>query len=523
MKNKHKNIKKYIIYGIFVLICSILYFLNLKNKIVDVQNINENKYYLLYFALSMLTLIIIILLIFKINKNEKINYTKFFIICSIMLGGLYLVCSPLFTGSDEQSHYYRIYEITDGNIKTPINNNVIGGSLPSSLKDMYILCNSQINYNYNQYIKYDDVLKMIKIPLNQEKKEVYSNSSAKDYVGASLYSPLQYTPHIIGFLIGKMLLLPPYFIGLLGRLFNLIFYIFICSFGLKKLPKAKLFAVAILLSPSLLVGATTLSCDGFTCAIIFLFIAYLISIYTNKNKLNFIDKLILLILSIFIAVCKIVYLPIIFLLLAIPKVCFKSLKEKSIYISLVFIISILCSAIWLNTTNEYFQIYYPNSELQKAYVFNNVFEYLFIVIRTYCEKFTTLVSNLFVGNELYHSQLPIYSIISIAYLIIVFLSMFNDNNKSYVNNKYIIFVSTIILIIGGLIASALYIQCTAQFIQLANPTVGGLQGRYFIPLLFLLMIIVSFKKEILNEKLICEFLLLIQYPVLLTIYVQFMI
>lgn len=523
MLNKIRKIitSKYFLYGLFFLISIILYLFNLKYKVVN-ANVDIYKYYICYGIYAIIILAVIGVLIWRVNFTSKIDYVKLFIFSASLLGGIYLFSAPLFTGSDEQSHYYRIYEIVDGNFITPVNGDKIGSYLPSSLSKIYTI-RSNVSYNYNQHIKYSDLDEMIKTPLVPTEKELYSGSSGKDYVAASLYSPLQYVPHIIGFFIGKILNLNPYFIGILGRICNLLFYIVICSYGIKKIPQGKLFSCAILLSPTLLVGATTLSSDGFTNALIFLFISYLISFYESKNEIPIIDKLIMLILSIFISVCKLVYLPIIFLVFLIPKDCFKNKKDKYIYSFVSIIIACVCSAVWMNITSNYLKVYYTNSSLQKDFIFSNIIEYLFIVIRTYCTKFTELIENMLVGTELYHSQLPVYSIISLLYLIITFLTIFNDNRKKYINKTFKIIIIFVILLLGGLIASALYVQCTAQFIQIANPTVGGLQGRYFIPLLFVLMLLFNFKKSIINEQKLFDYLLLIQYPVILTIFVQFII
>ena len=106
-----------------------------------------------------------ILALFLIYYNKayfnKLKIEKCFVIIASFLGIIYILLAPLFTGSDEQNHYYRIYEISQGTIFTPTNNNVVGSMLPVSLQYSYILGGAN-----NTNIKYSNIPDMFKVKLN---------------------------------------------------------------------------------------------------------------------------------------------------------------------------------------------------------------------------------------------------------------------------------------------------------------------------------------------------------------------
>ena len=444
---------------------------------------------------------------------------------------MYIGCSPLFTGSDEQNHYYRIYEITDGKLVTPVHdNNAIGSRLPVSLYKVFTNNVSDV-YNRNKYIKYKDEFEMLKVRENYTKKTEYGNKYETEYNNTSLYSPIQYLPQIIGFSIGRMLKFNPFWLGEMGRLFNLLCYVLICTFFLYKLPRFKVLACLVLLSPNILSNATTLASDGFTCALIFGFITLIIDNIYNKKLISINNLMLLLILSIFISTCKIVYFPFVLLLFLIPKENFTNNKNKYLFIILCIILAILVGATWLNITNRYFDAYYVNSSTQKIHILTNPLKYLLTVLNTYFVQFDNLLLNVFAGNNMYHSQLQVYSILSYAYLILVVLSFFvKEKNKKMekinISWKQYLFVILIMLLVFALITTAIYIQCTANFVKIDNPVVIGLQGRYYIPLVLCVLLIgykYNFKFKINNYIYLIDVCLLLNMFILSQMLVQFLI
>ena len=259
MKEKLKKFLKnniiFIVSVIFVLVFTYILSFDISYKLIELS-ISSNGYFLYFYALLAILLIIYNYVYFK--KINDTNYSKIFLLIASFLGIFYLVLSPLFTGSDEHNHYYRIYEISEGIMVTPTKK-VVGSILPSSLENTFV-----IGGGSNTIIKYRNIKDMIKIPLESNVTKQYGVEWTNDYSNTALYSPVQYLPHTLGFMIAKLFKLSPYYVGMFGRIFNLISYLIMGYLCIKILPKYKLFYLAILLSPNMLQCATTLSADAFT-------------------------------------------------------------------------------------------------------------------------------------------------------------------------------------------------------------------------------------------------------------------
>ena len=446
-----------------------------------------NLYLISYIVLSIVFCTVIILIS---NKTKNINNKKipvFFLVTGLILGIVYIELSPLFSGSDEHNHYYRIYEISEKTLMTPTKNNKVGSKLPNSLKQTFIEAGG-----VNTEVKYKNIKKMNRIKLNKKDVSQYGNNWFDTYNNTALYSPITYLPHVIGFEIGKILNLNPYTIGMLGRLFNLLSYIVLGYLSLKIIPKFKLFYLLILLSPNMLQCATTLSADAFTNIVFLLLVAYILHIHIEVKNTTLKDKLIVGTLSIVIALCKIVYLPIVLLLFINSNKKIK--KEKVSFNIIVFIISVIVGLLWIRSTNSIFDIAYNQSILQKQYILHNLFSYFIIVMRTFVVNGANYIECLFVGTTMYHSQLAMPALISFIYVAIVILSMLKDENSNKINNHTKFLIAIIAIMIAGLAATAIYVQCTAQFNAIANPIITGIQGRYFIPSIMLIPFICNYKK-----------------------------
>lgn len=478
----------FILLLVFSIMMFFVGFYDLKYKMFS-QGISAKKIYILYIILFLFLTIICLVFKHKIKKIENVNIPKIFVITSLTFGLIFMFISPLFSGSDEHNHYYRIYEITEGILVTPTSK-YVGSKLPESLEKTFI--NGTGN---NTTIKYKNIKDMLNVELNENDKKQYGKEWVNSYNNTALYSPVQYFPEIIGFTIGKMLNFNPYIIGMLGRFLNLIFFVIIGYYALKNIPKSKLFYMFILISPNMIQCATTLSADAFTNVIFLLLVALIFKYIENDSIIDRKKELILLILSIVISLCKIVYLPVIFLLVLIKSDKYRKGKlEKIIFIILTLIICCSVNLIWTGFTTNVFAIAYNKTKLQEKFIFTNIFEYLIIFVRTFCIQFNSFIENLFVGSTMYHSQLSIPSFISILYVIIVVISLLKEKSSFEIKklDKYIIgFISIIIV---GLIGTAIYIQCTAQYVAIGNSIIVGIQGRYFIPVIMLLPFLFSNKK-----------------------------
>lgn len=486
-----KNLFSITIAGIVL----VFFIINYATLITKLENAPHATFYKIAYVIVAIVLVLIsFLIVKKVDKKEN-NYAKIFLIFAVIMGGFYLLLSPLFTGSDEPVHYYRIYEIANGNFSTPVENGVIIGSqMPSSLAETLAASSC-----HNDQGKYHCIPDMMRVPLNSENTALYSN-----HLAASLYSPISYIPQLVGFSIGKVVNAGPYFIGMLGRAFNLIFYILLGYFAIKIMPRGKLFYLLILLSPNMLQLATTLSADAFTNAVFLLLLAVIMKIRLNNEKVSYKYEILIIILSIIISLCKISYAPLVALVFLIKKDQYKrGAKEKYLFAILTVGLSLLFAMLWMNSAEATLYLSSSIPELQKEFILSHPFGYLIIMFRTIVETFVESTEALFVGSRMYHSQLIIPAVVSFAYVGLVLMASKKKEKtpKEKLNISERGVVGLVCIAILVLILTALYMQATALWSGIGYPTVTGLQGRYFIPIVLCLPFVFEWKKLIvINDK-----------------------
>ena len=405
----NNNIKKgYIfIYLIFSIVISNLFFSNFKMEKNDYL-INSNHkitIYFIFFAIcALITLIIGVLIIFTYKSNKPIH--KKFLILALVIGMLHLIITPFLRGADEQAHFCRIYEISKGNLITPVDENGVAcNELPSSIKKLH-------NEQDGKFL-YTNLYNSLSLKLNKDEVENFKNY----YISISLYSPIQYIPQAFGVLIARKLNLTVYFIGMIGRITGFIFWLFICYNAIKKIPKNKVFFMLLMLSPIFIGYATTLSGDMMLNSMVVLLVSNIYYLRCTKEKISKIDVLKLAIICVIISLCKVVYIPIVLSILFIPIECFKNKKMYYIICCLIIITSIILATGWfLYSNNTYLDKFYTNSNLQKQFIIHHPIKYIIIMLRTLLNYFIIFLT--------YSSQVSIYPIISISIWIILFFALF---------------------------------------------------------------------------------------------------
>ena len=141
----------------------------------------------------------------------------------------------------------------------------------------------------------------------------------------SVNAPLGYIVPGLGVVAGRLLHLGAMPTFYLGRLFNAALFIVIVCLAIKIIPVGKETLFVISMFPMLLQQIATYSYDSTTLAITFLFTAITVSVFYEDKRMSLKQFIVLIILALILASCKIVYAPLALILLAVPanKLCFK--------------------------------------------------------------------------------------------------------------------------------------------------------------------------------------------------------
>ncbi len=482
------------------------YYLDLKTKVEGAGQLDGNhlKYFLIVAGVT--GILVAILTIFSKKLYQKLPAHIVYIILALLIGGIYIFVIPLCAQSDEPAHLYRAWQTAKGEIVAPLNEGEFKTELPKSLVDM-IYVNSE--GKLREYKKYYDIKEMAKIPLNEDETEMVN--TVGNYHGVS------YLPQIVGLKIGMLCKLTPYCTAMLGRITGLIITVFLFAWGIYKLPKHKLFATIILLCPVVLSYAASFSADNMTLASVFLLISYVYYYMHTKEKIKKRHYILFAILTFIIAVSKIAYIPIIGIFIFLPKECFENNKRKWICAIGFIVLGFITTIWWMRTAAISATGGDPTNT--NTWIYTNPIGYLIVLFRTTISSAWDYVSNMFAGHYLCHNQVNPYSIVPIAYIIIAVIAYFSDENtdKTTMYKKLISF---------GIIACSYVLISTAMYVyntSFKSGTIMGVQGRYLVPLLFMLIFFANSKKWNVQEHRLTNVALITNYVVYLAMMTKFFI
>jgi len=330
-------------------------------------------------------------------------------------------------------------------------------------------------------------------------------------------------PQATGITVGRILGLDVYSQAMLGRLFNLLFFCMAGYFAIKFIPENKIFLLIFLLSPKIIYISSTLSGDVFTNAVCILLITYILKLRNNKERFKLKNFILLLLLMPCVAISKVVYLPLCFLVLLIPKECFKSIKEKLIICLILLLIAITIFIFWTSIANVYnLNIKNSNTAEQLNFIFSNPIKYIGILGYNIFNYFSTWSLDMVGGYMQWGTILTQPDFISICIYLLLAVSLLNERKENKISlNKscYITIIILLAVIFAGILTS-MYIACSSVNC-IGGLEIYGVQGRYFVPIV--LLIIAMIPRQNINEKLSLKNyvlyvgLLLCQIPSLLNI------
>ena len=441
---------------------------------------------LLFYIVSFIVVVILGLIMFWIYKHKDMSEEKLFLYIVPIIFLISLILMPTFKNHDEPFHWYRIYDMSKGNLFTQM----IGGE-PTGLVEKEIT--DVVKYSNPANIKYRDTIEQFEANISDSSKITPIKMST-----TAIYNPIQYLPQTLGVIIAKIFTNNVMLMSYSARLFNMIVSIILLYFAVKLIPYGKKILLVLACIPISVEGFVSMSSDALTIAATFLFIAYVLKLFAEKEvKINSKDKMILFILSIVIALCKIVYLPIVGLLLILPKEKFKSKKEQFLTIGIIMGIAVIANLAWLAISSTYLVTFRGGSSKEQLIkLLLNPIQYLQILFNTINIYGTQYIYGMFGGEPGWNEYLKLYVIVPMTFgMLYLFLSCTDDEIKNKFNKYQTIVIVLIVLAVVALIFTSLYIQWTS----VSSDVIKGVQGRYFIPILPLLSIGILSKLKLSNN------------------------
>lgn len=469
------------------------------------------------FFLKNILLVIVYHILIKSKLKDKVPNNKLsniFFGISIIIGTIFSILFPLYQIPDELTHINMMY--SEMNMKVNFYNETKGFGDTTRIMHNY---NEKVNVN--KYFKFDNKLNI---------KENYKLPSI---------SLVRHFPQMVGMFVGEILKLPIIVSITLSEFLAVLFYSFVCSKALKRIPIKKELMMAIMLLPICLQQMGSFSYDAVLLPICFYFISYIFYLKFDKKNITLKDCAILLILLIIIALIKIPYILLGMLIFLLPikkininfhifKIDYDYIKDnykKIILILIPIIVLVIILIVKILCKISYGRILIAailELKISIKIILNTLWMYKFGYIKELTGNFgwfDTPTSN-------------IYTIfIVICVLIICFINFEKDKSNKQIVSKnpftkketifmYILGIIMILLIVLSMFSWTAYVTGYSidnySIQELKNlfkvfHTIGGVQGRYFLPIIPILLI------PIYNEK-VTKFLSKFNISLFLIIY-----
>ncbi len=188
---------------------------------------------------------------------------RLFLILSVTFGLLSLFLTPPFQAPDEDSHFFRAVHISQGYLIPE------DAAIPSQLVGMLdALKAKDIRWDLHKKQSTTALKHQFTKPLDFKHLQFYEISNTVEY------SPAAYLPQTIGVLLGRLLRLPMIALFYLGRLFNLLAYIVLAFFAIKRTPVFRWSFFLLSLMPMVIFQAASNSPDALLFGISFLVAAH---------------------------------------------------------------------------------------------------------------------------------------------------------------------------------------------------------------------------------------------------------
>lgn len=441
--------------------------------------------------------------------QEK-DLKKYFLIISFIMGIILLNIIPPLAVPDEGVHFLNSYTYSKRQMIPTVVDGRIGKFVPKHIHDYFMLNNSRFNSNIESKFTYKDVIEQLNAKNNDIGQKFVSWWQIENT------NPLGYLFSSLGMLVSRRLygfanLSPNSYESILfGRIFNYLYFIFTVYWAIKITPRFKSVLFFLAFMPMTLFLSCSLSYDSPLIATIFLYFAYLMNFICREHENQIItikDVLVFAFCLVVLSGIKQVYLAYALLLLCIhinKYGNFKGFLCKSIPVVIVVLLVSIGNKAIINYFTKEFE---PNSLYMTI---NSQVQFLC----AHPEKWISIIINSFKINLNFYIKscmgilgqldtyfLPIFYFIFYFMLLTVIMLDCNTFNHKKIETRYkaVSLVSTSLCLMGIFLGT--YVIWTSHRIGIGADYVEGVQGRYFIPIIPFMIILIDYKSKYIDENL----------------------
>lgn len=443
----------------------------------------DGNYRSFYFTCTTIALVILtVFLVITMRRQGKYGVAVNYFLALIFMGILFSVIMPPLTVPDEESHFRKAYDLSSQmtfqsreTMRKTDNDSIIYLHNAASIERWYADFNEKADLSETVNTKWSSV---------PDTTPFYA-----------------YLFPAIGISAGRLLGLNGHWVILLGRLFNLLGVAVILAVALQLIPFGKKYFSVLLLLPEVVYLTASYSYDALNLALCFLSAAYFFYMISDEKPVRLKNIIIFIGIVLIMIPIKLVYAPLLGLILLIPRKQLQMNRKIIIRVATVGILGILAFLYWrwedivvllrgldYNTEEE--------TRVSIKYILQYPKSTIFVFIRNLMYNFDYYMKSIlgeFVGIDRYEAlldrvYLPEWMMTLISVMLVMGIYTDNKSHLCLCKKIWLLFLGT---------GSCLLIFLS---MYLANNTISmndihGVQGRYFLPVLLLFPAIAGKKRN----------------------------
>ena len=429
----------------------------------------------------------------KLKKSVKSTnglYERAFVAIAGTFGLILVFLVPPLWGFDEISHFARVYQIAEGNVRPDLTGDVAthGGFIPKNLRDVgdYVIQDS-INNTTRGVLDRKDV------DSTEKYSEITSARPGEEkavFTWSASYSPVAYVGQVAGVMIAKVFNGSIGNMIILSRIGGLLVYIGLIYAAIRIQPKGSklkplIFLVGLI--PTALLQAATVTADSISIGLSILFISIFIVLLGKTKDDKYTKELLasLFVIALILPLTKVNYFLLSVAVLFLPAAIFMSKKAAIRAKVLVVAGAALLAIAWSKSINGVGAA--PATQRQDGlpidpmaqlmYTLTHPLDMVVVMIRTLMKYADSLFMSMHgaMGNN--NFTVPAILIITMAFTILVATLYARDMFTKI--RKYV----WLMIVLSALSIGSVFLAMYLAFNPVGHSVIDGVQGRYFLPLL----------------------------------------
>lgn len=454
--------------------------------------------------------------------KPRFSLEHLYLAAGLSLGALYLLVLPPLSAPDEISHYISAYQLSSRLLGQPSNSrsgHVLVRAEDIWLEDVgdmyeyeagedgYLRVKEGSSENawvLGNILTEDTYAQIREQGLTGRRYPAAAGSGEEDRLLVSIYPPVVttpagYLPQAAGIALARLLRLNSVGLLYLGRLWNLLFFTAMVFFSIRRLPFGKEVMFGVALLPMTLHLSASLSYDVMIMGCMFYLTSVCLDLAYEKEQVSRRDVAVLAILMAAAGPCKLVYTALMGLCLLIPVKKFGNWKRWALSAAAVGLAWGLAMAAintriiltyatetesyvsWAQETG-YSLTYLIHSPLRLARMF-------YQTVLWQAEHYHLTMIGAYLGN--------LDQVLDVPYVLVVFftgsllclaMKKPGESQRMSLGNRAWVWA-----VCGGC-CLAILLSMLIAWTTISSPVISGVQGRYFLP--FLPVLLITLKNDV---------------------------